>query len=264
MMGREPLKWRGIVVLLLSFSLCPYLQGVGDGIAQDRKPAIPEEALRPWQSTARLHHIFGREKGNLIISADGLEFQSQKGNTMRWPFLEVQTFLLSPHTLVIETYQSRKEHLPGLQRYRLDLDEPVPSAVAAVLAKEVGRPSQNAIPDPAAQSIVIPAHHRTLVGGTNGTLRFLDDGIDFVSSRESDSRSWRWADLQTLSNPDPYHLLVFGYRDTYAFDLKRPLSRPVFNRLSDEIWSHNEDGVTSGRVAVPPTTPASGERKENE
>jgi len=60
-----------------------------------------------------------------------------------------------------------------------------------------------------------------------------------------DARSWRWADLETLSNPDPYHLLVFGYRDAYAFDLKEPLSQALFNRLTDEIDAHN--AAESGR-----------------
>lgn len=188
MMGQQPLQWRVMSVLAFFLGLCPCLLGVGDGIAQVRKQAILGETFKSWQSTARLHHILGKEKGVLIINADGLEFRSQKGSTMRWPFLEVQTFLISPHTLAIETYQSRKKHLPGMRRYRFDVDEAVPSAVAAVLANEVGRPSQNAIPDPATQSIVVPAHHRALIGGTNGTLRILDGGIDFVSNKESESQ----------------------------------------------------------------------------
>ena len=263
-MARQPLRRRVMSLLAIFLGLCPCLHGLGNGAAQERTQATSSETFKSWQSTARFHHLLGKEKGVLLINADGLEFRSQKGSTTSWPFLEVQTFLISPHTLLIETYQSRKKDMPGIQRYRFDVDDALPSTVAAVLAREVGRPSQNAIPDPAAQSVVIPAHHHTLTGGTNGTLRILDSGIDFVSSKESDSRTWRWADLKTLSNPDPYHLLVFGYRDTYAFDLKRPLSRAVFNHLSDEIWSHDEDGVTSGRVAVSPSTPASGERKEDE
>ncbi|HUZ95961.1 MAG TPA: hypothetical protein VMU57_13720, partial [Edaphobacter sp.] len=105
-------------------------------------------------------------------------------------------------------------HLPGVERFRFHLDRAVPPEVAAELARDAQRPSQNAVPNPASQGIVIPAHHRTLTGGTNGTLRFRDGGIDYVTNAAGDSRSWRWADLQTLSNPDPYHLLIFGYRDT--------------------------------------------------
>jgi hypothetical protein len=126
-----------------------------------------------------------------------------------------------------------------MQRFRFDLDQAVPPQLAAELARKVQRPSQNAVPDPASQGIVIPAHHRTLTGGTNGTLRFSDGEIDYVTDTPGDSRSWRWADLQTLSDPDPYHLLVFGYRDTYTFDLKEPLPQSLFYRLVDAVDAQN-------------------------
>jgi hypothetical protein len=161
---------------------------------------------------------------------------------VRWPFPEIQTFLLTPQQLDIETYENRKHHLPGMQRFRFDFDQAVPPERAAELSREIQRPSQNAVPDPVSQGIVFPAHHRTLTGGTNGTLRLSGSGIDYVTGVRGDSRSWRWADLQTLSDPDPFHLLVFGYRDTYAFDLKTPLSQSLFYRLVNAIDAQNSSG----------------------
>jgi hypothetical protein len=236
-MNRERLKWYVWPVLVLCASLSPYLPGAGAETAQDR--ATPGKTAVSWQSPAKLHHTVGKEKGDFMIAADGIEFRSGKGRTMNWPFLEVQTFHLSPHTLAIETYQNRKGILPGMQRFRFDLDQAVPPNVAAELARRVQRPSQNAVPDPASPGVAIPAHHRTGTGGTNGTLRLRDGGIDYVTTVAGDSRSWRWADLQTLSDPDPYHLLVFGYRDTYTFDLKEPLQRSLFYRLIDAVDAHN-------------------------
>ena len=125
--------------------------------------------------------------------------------------------------------------MPGVERLRFEMTEAVSPQAAADLAREVRRPSQNAVPDPVAQGIVIPAHHRNLTGGTNGILRFRDAGIDYVTSAPDDSRSWRWPDLQTLSSPDPYHLLAFGYRDTYSFDLKELLPQALYYRLVDAI-----------------------------
>jgi hypothetical protein len=83
-----------------------------------------------------------------------------------------------------------------------------------------------------------------------------------MTAQPGQSRSWRWLDLQTLSNPDPYHLFVFGYVDSYAFDLKQTLSRELFNRLSDEIWSHNESEMKGSPVPLPPSTPTNGGRKD--
>ena len=130
--------------------------------------------------------------------------------------------------------------MPGIERYSFRLAETVPPEVASELAQEVQRPSKNSVPNPASEGIFIAAHHRTLTGGTNGILRFRNDGIDYVTSIAGDSRSWRWADLQTLSDPDPYHLFVFGYRDTYTFDLKAPLSRKLLDWATDQIFTHNE------------------------
>ena len=234
-MNRMPLKWQVWPVLVLAASLSPCLPAQSAEIVQDRQQAASERPSPSWQSPAKLRRAVGSEKGDLLVGANGIEFRSGKGQTLKLSYLEMQTFHLSPHSLVIETYQNRKKHMPGVERLRFEMTESVSPQVAADLTKEVQRPSQNAVPDPAAQGIVIPAHHRSLAGGTNGILRFRDGGIDYVTGTPDDSRSWRWADLQTLSSPDPYHLLAFGYRDTYSFDLKELLPQSLYYRLVDEI-----------------------------
>jgi len=230
-----PFKWRVWPVLVLAASLSSYLPVLSAEIVQDRQQPASEKPSTSWQSPAKLHRAVGSEKGDLLVGANGIEFRSGKGQTLKLSYLEMQTFHLSPHSLVIETYQNRKKHMPGVERLRFEMTESVSPRVAADLAREVQRPSQNAVPDPAAQGIVIPAHHRSFAGGTNGILRFRDGGIDYVTGTPDDSRSWRWADLQTLSSPDPYHLLAFGYRDTYSFDLKELLPQSLYYRLVDEI-----------------------------
>lgn len=239
-MNRKRLIWCVLPILVLATS---FLAGFPKAIAQkaqDRNQAGPGQDVMAWESPARLHRAMGTEKGNLRINNKEIEFLSTKGRSFKWPFVEVQTFFLAPHSLAIETYKNRKHHLPGMQRFRFDLDQTVSPEIAAELSRKVGRPSQNAVPDQASQGIVILAHHRTLSGGTNGSLRFTTSGIDYVTDVRDDSRSWRWADLQTLSDPDPYHLLVFGYRDTYAFDLKDPLPQSMFYRMVDAVDTQNE------------------------
>jgi len=226
-------------VLALSASLCVGLSQAGAQTAQDRAQITPQQNVTLWESPARLHQAIGRETGDLKIGNEGIEFRSHKGRTVKWPFVEVQTFLLLPGALTIETYQNRTHHLPGMQRFRFDLDQSVPPGIAAELSRQIQRPSKNAVPDPASRGVVILAHHRTLTGGTNGILRLSDGGIDYLTNARGDSRSWRWADLQTLSDPDPFHQLVFGYRDTYNFDLKEPLSRSLFYRMVDALDAHN-------------------------
>jgi hypothetical protein len=221
----------------------------------DLQETAPREGSLPWHSPARLRKTLGKKGGEIVIEAGGLQFRPRDGATLNWSLLDIQTFSLWPHMLLIKTYKNRAHHLPGMQRYRFELTQKVPPAVAAELSRLVERPSQNAVPNPALPSLRdIPAHHRTRTGGTNGMLRFREGGIDYVTSALGDSRSWRWADLQTLSGVSPYTLFVFGYRDTYTFNLKQPLSRTLLDRSADAIYSHSVE--TRG-----PNEPVDNERR---
>ncbi|HUY82342.1 MAG TPA: hypothetical protein VMU92_11515 [Acidobacteriaceae bacterium] len=263
-MHRERLKRLVLPVLVLFASLWFSFQGTCVAHAQGLHQADSEKSFIAWQSPGKLHHIVGGEEGTLSISPAGIEFKARNGSTLNWAFQDVQTFRISPRRLALETYQNRKWHLPGVTRYRFDLDQAVPPRVAAELAREVQRPSQNAVPYTQSQGMIIAAHHRTLTHGTNGVLRFRGDGIDYVTSTAGDSRSWRWADLETVSNPDPWHLFVFGYRDTYAFDLKQQISRKMLNHISDEIWAHNQNELKAAPEALTPGTTGHNGRRGDE
>jgi hypothetical protein len=195
-----------------------------------------------WQSPARLHGRFTKTSGVLRIDEQGVEFRPAKGSPVRWSFLEIQTFDLTPHEVTVIGYENRDWHLPGDRSYRFDVSTPVPPAVAAELRNRVGKPARNGDPEPSVMSLTaIPARHRTHFGGSNGLLRFRDEGIDYVTLQAGDSRSWRWADIRTVSSADAYHLTVFGYLETYSFDLKEPLKQKTYDGLNDEVYRHQEE-----------------------
>lgn len=77
-------------------------------------------------------------------------------------------------------------------------------------------------------------------------LRFADTGIEYTTSKTGDSRNWRWSDVRTLANPDPYHLRIDGYRETYDFLLKEPLSRNLFDKLWDYVYAKDLDMSAEG------------------
>lgn len=226
--------------------------GVGAQETQvDRQETNDRQSSAGWRSPAKLHKTFGKTKGEVVISDEGIRFQAQQGPALDWRFVDIQTFSLQPQSLVIETYKNRTHHVPGVQRFHFELTQNVPPEVAAKLSRGVARPSQNGIPNPALPSFVeIPVHHRTKTGGTNGMLRFREDGIDYVTSSQGDSRSWRWADLEILSALSPYTLFVSGYRETYTFDLKKPVSHSVLDRATNAIALHAE-GQRSGAPYLP-------------
>jgi len=214
--------------------------------AQEREAPVsaPMATTLDWESQARLHHGLGSSQGSLALSQDGILFRPTTGSTLHWPFLEIQTFdLLSPHRLVITGYENRGWHEHGERKYRFDLSVAIPPDIAAELARRVAKPVRNADPNPAATSFAtISARHRTLAGGTNGTLHFGPDGIDYLTTNGQGGRSWRWSDIQTLAKPDPFQLRVNSYRETFTFELKQPMSRELFDRLWDEIYAHDVNG----------------------
>jgi hypothetical protein len=259
-MNHKSVNRRAFSSALLAAGIWIWLYGSAAGFAQAGKEAGPAQTSAAWQSSAKLRRLVGKESGNLTINSEGIEFRPEKAPEIRIPYLEIQTFLLAPHSLTVKTYENRKRHVPGTTQYTFDLVQAVPPAVAVELARQVRRPSQNTVTDPTSQAVVIAAHHRRVAGGTNGVLRFRDGGIDYVTGVAGDSRSWRWADLQTLSLPDPYHLLVFGYRDTYNFDLKEVLPQALYSRSVQAIDAHN--GAAYGQELGPRAAQGS-ERRES-
>ncbi len=248
------------VILLSAIAIA--LSGIAMAAQAARQPGSsldhPVAASLHWESPARMHRaLFAPSNhGTLLIDGNGVEFRGENKHSQRWAFSEIQAAFIAPHRLTLKTYLNRSLHRPGERTYRFSLAQAVPPAVAARLAEAVARPSQNADPDPDAPAIAtIPVRHRSLASGTNGVLRIRQDGIDYVTSSKDDSRSWRWTDLQTVSKPDPYHLFVFGFRDTYTFDLKAPLSGKLLDWASDEIFAHSQSvngpAVTTFRETEP-------------
>lgn len=226
-------------------------------------PGAQPSSLSIWSSSAALETNWvaragetlalrsGRSRaarnGILTIDSSGIAFRLNTGKTLRWPFLEIETFdLTNPRQLVLRSYENKSWHRPGEREYAFRLAQPVPPSVAAALAQHVGKPSRNGLNQDAAAFATIPARHPTHFGGSNGTLRFTDDGIEYTTSKIGDSRSWRWSDIRTLANPDPYHLRIDGYRETYDFLLKEPLSRNVFDKLWDYMYAKDLNVFAEG------------------
>jgi len=192
-----------------------------------------------WQSKARLRHRLTSTHGDLVVDGQGIEFRPAKGSALRWSFVEIRTIdLASPAHLSLTSYSNRHWHWPGDKEFRFELNTPMPPTVAAALVGKVGKPAVDGDPDSRAQSFAsIPARHRTRTGGTNGVLHFREDGIDYVVTGAGGGRSWRWADIQTIANPDPYHFRVGGYLETFDFELKQPMTGDLFDRLWDSVYA---------------------------
>jgi hypothetical protein len=221
----------------MKHSINLWLLGALFGILGVRAAASPASS-ETWQSAAQWHRVLRKAvPGTLLVAQDGVEFQSATF-TGHWAYTEIHTFELSANELTLTTYEDRHWHEPGERRYHFSLREPMPSGIAATLTARVGKPVRDGVPRETATSFAeIPAHLRARFGGSNGTLRLNDDGIDYVTQDGRNSRSWRWADIQTIANPNPYELRVSAYREIAEFELKRALPRAQFERLWDRLYA---------------------------
>jgi hypothetical protein len=198
---------------------------------------LTAQATRPWQSAARWHRTLEKSvPGTLLIDDAGVEFQSAK-RKQRWAWLDIYSVDLSAREFTLITYQNRPWREPGDRRFHLTLSQSIPPSVASELTTRVARPVRNGDPQPtAAATAEIPAHRRAFSGGSNGVIRLRNDGIDYVTKDGRDARSWRWADIETIANPNPWELRVGGYREISEFDLKQPLPRELFERIWDRLY----------------------------
>lgn len=195
-------------------------------------------AGQSWQVPAQWHRVLKKAvPGTLVFDDQGAEFRSAKFN-QRWEYVEIHSFDLSGQDLTIVSYQNRPWHEPGERRFHFTWTDPILPEIAAQIAERVGKPILNAVPLISVASLAeIPAHHRVWSGGSNGTLRLRDSGVDYVTKDGRDSRTWRWADIRTIANPNPYELRVEAYREVFEFDLKQPLARTVFEQMWDRLYA---------------------------
>jgi hypothetical protein len=194
-----------------------------------------------FESAAQLHRTLRKPvQGTFILDETGAEFRGPK-RSHRWTYGDIKTFTLSgSKALTLTDYENRHWHEPGEQKFEFTLATPIAPSLAAELTAMVARPVINGDPEPKTPTFAeIAAHRRERFGGSNGMLRFRDDGIDYTTPNGRDARSWRWSDIQTIATSDPWQFRVTAYREIVEFDLKQPISRELFDRLWDKLYGQD-------------------------
>jgi hypothetical protein len=173
------------------------------------------------------------EKGELVIDGGGVTYRSEDGKrTIQIAPLDVHEADVSdPHEVRIETYQNVKRKLLGRQSYtfRLRGAEHGPE-LARFLSALLRRPVVGFRNKSTEGDVYeIPAYHRHRLGGCDGTLRIGSSGIQFVSDKPADSRTWPYAEIETVGTMNAFHFRVSTLSENYNFDLKDRLPENAYD-----------------------------------
>lgn len=183
------------------------------------------------------------EPGQLHISGSGIEYHSMNGKTsVRLPFIDVHEMDVSdPSAIRVETYEMLKRKFSGRRAYIFRLRSPRGAEendhLVKFLSEQIHRPVLGNQTISSKPEFEIPAYHRHVLNGCNGTLQITPDGIRFLSSKEDHSRTWKYSEIETIGNSDPFSFRVTTLAETFAFDLKDRLPTEAYDLVWQRVYN---------------------------
>jgi len=173
------------------------------------------------------------ERGELVIDSAGVSYKQENGKrSFQIPPLDIHEADVSdPREIRIETYDILKRKLMGRKTYVFRLrEEKHGTKLARFLSAHLKRPIVG-FEDAQANGEFheIPAYHRHRLGGCHGKLRMDRTGIQFLSEKAADSRSWRYADIESIGSMHDFHFRVSTLNEQYNIELKERLPTAAYD-----------------------------------
>lgn len=224
---------------------------VGLGLLATPLLAEPEFRYEAWHGHSRPPHIKRAGKmGTLTITSLGVSFEEAKKegkkskpkHTWRWSYQDIQQLKIGPKSLTVLTYQDNKWKLGVDREYEFDLvsDKTFEDAYN-MLKLRLDQRFVAAMPSIASNAMwEMPAKHLIRLGGDQGILQVSAAEIVYKSAKRSESRTWRYQDIENISSSGPFQLTIttfehapmtFGSRKSFEFQLKERLDEARFNEL---------------------------------
>ena len=208
-----------------------------------------------WHGHSRVYSLPPHVKkagarGTLTIDETGVSFEqageSGKGSKhperFRWEYPDIEQLKISTRSLSVVTYKDNKWKLGADRQYDFDiLSEATLEDAYRVLRASLDQRFVAALADtPAAVLWEIPVKHLGTISGDEGVLQVGPSEIVYESDKKGGSRTWRYEDIDNISNPGPFEFTIttferakfdYGSRKQFNFSLKRPLEEGRYNDL---------------------------------
>lgn len=205
-------------------------------------------AAQSYQFAAEHLHTLRNCRGTLVITPDGIEYQTDhKKDAQRWQYTELrQLKVLSPISLVLVTYEDQPR-LAGRDRlFKFTL-------LTGQITPEIGALLMKAAPRPIVTSVLIPGQveprftvlvkHVRPLNGSLGTLKIYGDRIVYeASGKVAESRYWRYSEIQNFSHSERYRFEIVTYEDgigglkAYNFQLREEFPVGAYDYLWTRVY----------------------------
>jgi hypothetical protein len=191
------------------------------------------------QFTVRHEHLRGGCTGAMTVDENGVRFTGAKKHTWSWKYEDIQQLRLSPERIYILTYKDSKLRLgedreynftgkvPAEELYALLRDRMDQRFVAAV-GQAIGLPTWS----------VSVKHLRPIIG-SEGTLNFGAEAIVYSTPAKTESRTWRYSDIESVASSGPFQLTITTLEKGFNFQLKQPITEARYNQLWLQIEKKN-------------------------
>ena len=177
--------------------------------------------------------------GVMTVDENGVSFIGARKHSWSWKYEDIQQLRLSPESIYILTYKDSKLRLgkdreynftgkiPAEELYALLKDRMDQRFVAAV-GQGIGLPTWS-----------LPVKHLRPITGSEGTLSFTADAIVYSTPAKTESRTWRYSDIESIASSGPFQLTITTLEKGFNFQLKQPITEARYNQLWLQIEKKN-------------------------
>ena len=193
-------------------------------------------------------------RGKIEITDEGIAFIAQKAEGSRnWKYEDIQYFdRISSKEFTILSYEDNPMLLGRDKQYHFVItDGELTTEIFEKIKKRLHRPATNReFPEIVHPLYELPVKHLHTLGGCEGTLKFTEDKIYYVTDNKKDAREWQLdTDIQSIWSSDRYRLEIYAYDNNrrefsrtrvYRFDLKEPLDPEIYRTLKLRLYELDE------------------------
>jgi hypothetical protein len=188
--------------------------------------------------------------GKIEITDEGIIFAAEKREDSRtWRYEDIQYFdRISSKEFTILSYEDNLMLLGRDKKYHFLITEgELTTEIFYGIRDRLNKPATNReFPDVVNVRYKLPVKHLHTFGGCEGTLKFSEDKIYYVTKNKKDAREWRLAtDIQSVWSSNRYQLEIHAFDNNrrefsrtrvYKFDLKKPLDPEMYRSLKLKLY----------------------------